>query len=278
MCIRDRHKAGYEYSPKQAMEKINRISDEPEFSSRTINESDNKDVLTRTPAQVKIARVNDENNSKECNEKSKEFQLPDNKGGADAKTSVELGKGTNPSSIINDGVFKHQPGIKTQPPSTDLQSENLSADEPKTARIAENVEKIIEQLKSKLVVNSKNTQMIIRLKPESLGRIRIDFKYDGETVKALFRVENLEVKYALDSELPKLKANWKIDDYKVEINSFENNPGSFNGHRFYSGRAEHDRLNRTFSSNNELSNNELAADSKIKHSVNLYGGAIDLVA
>jgi len=271
-------KAGYKFNLKPITEKIGPISDQPEFSLRTISESDNKDALFRLSAQIKSARSNDENSSKKANEKSKELQLSNNKIVTDTKASIELGKGTKLSSINDDSVFKHQPGIKTQILSTDVKVENPIFNEPITSKTAENVEKIIDQLKSKLVINSKNTQIVIKLKPESLGRITINLKYEGEKINALFRVENPEVKFALDSEMPKLKANWKIDDFRVEINNFENNSGPFNNNRHHFNRTEHDHLNRSLLSNNELSGNEPNANNKISNSANLYGGAIDLIA
>ena len=81
------------------------------------------------------------------------------------------------------------------------------------------VESLVEQLKSQLTSNSHGTRMIIDLKPESLGKIRIDFKYHGDKVEALFKVDHSDIKMLLDSELNKLKNDFRIDSYKVEVNS-----------------------------------------------------------
>jgi len=180
----------------------------------------------------------------------------------------------------------------TQQQASQLQSAHRSSIQPSiqpdapaaesriSARQADTTENIINQIKSKMVVAHDNTRMTIQLKPESLGKILIDFKYNGHKLEVLFRVDNLDVKQALDLEMPKLKADWKIDDFRVAMNNSEQQPNLSENNQRSSGMA-----NQKSSSGNNSVNNVINADNDVlpiernsRNPANVYGGVIDIVA
>jgi flagellar hook-length control protein FliK len=89
--------------------------------------------------------------------------------------------------------------------------------------------KIFNQIKSQLQTANGNTQLTIQLKPESLGKIKVELKTEGDKLNATFRVDNPDVKRVLDAELPNLKHDWKIDNFRIETNmrNAEDGSGSF---------------------------------------------------
>jgi flagellar hook-length control protein FliK len=122
--------------------------------------------------------------------------------------------------------------------------------------------------------------MVIDLKPESLGKIKIDLNYNKDKIEAVFRVDNTEVKAVLDAELPKLRSEMKLDSYRVEMNTNDLNNGL---QAQYDRRAFRDaeQSNRSGkNATNEIDKiNSVPIDNKPKtnRSVNSRGGAVDLV-
>lgn len=182
------------------------------------------------------------------------------------------------SSQIQD--IQHQVSQIQSAQRSIVQSEIPATENHIAAKHADAAENIINQLKSRMIVARENTRMTIQLKPESLGKILIDFKYDGHKLEVLFRVENLDVKQALDLEMPKLKADWKIDDFRVVLNNSEQQPDLNAKNQHSSGMA-----NQKSSPDNNSVNNTINADNDVSpiernsgNPANVYGGVIDIVA
>jgi flagellar hook-length control protein FliK len=101
---------------------------------------------------------------------------------------------------------------------------------------------ILNQIQSQLKSLSGNTQLTILLKPESLGKVKVELRTDGDKLNATFRVDSPDVKRVLDAELPNLKSDWKIDNFRVETNARGANDNlgnstNFNQTRMSDGRS-----------------------------------------
>lgn len=108
-------------------------------------------------------------------------------------------------------------------------NEGVTARTPDISMI-ELADKIIDQLRGRFMMTPLNSQLSIRLKPESLGQIKIDLKYEGDKIEALFRVQNPDVKAILEAEMPRLRHEWKIDSYKIEMESHKSEDNSSTMH------------------------------------------------
>jgi flagellar hook-length control protein FliK len=129
---------------------------------------------------------------------------------------------SNDSSMAN--IFGREQGIDQLGANTTHAEKALQMGEPSTL-IAENL-KIFNQIKSQLQLAGGNTQLTIQLKPESLGKVKVELKTEGDKLNAIFRVDNADVKRVLDAELPNLKHDWKIDSFRVETNARNAEDGS----------------------------------------------------
>lgn len=103
-------------------------------------------------------------------------------------------------------------------------------------------QRILNQIQSQLKSLSGNTQLTIQLKPESLGKVKVELRTDGDKLNATFRVDSPDVKRVLDAELPNLKSDWKIDNFRVETNARGandnlGNSANFNQARMFDGRS-----------------------------------------
>lgn len=143
-----------------------------------------------------------------------------------------ISQSARPQEMVEYVISRQYPGIKFNI-MPDLVGDKLPAENWTSSIAVENIDKIINQLRSRLMVIPGSTQMTIRLKPEHLGRLTISLIYDGKKLEALFKVECLEVKRILEAEMPRLKTELGIDDCKVEtaLKDFDQdfNPSS-NGH------------------------------------------------
>jgi flagellar hook-length control protein FliK len=129
---------------------------------------------------------------------------------------------SNDSSMAN--IFGREQGIDQLGANTAHAEKALPTSEPSTL-IAEHL-KIFNQIKSQLQLAGGNTQITIQLKPESLGKVKVELKTEGDKLNATFRVDNADVKRVLDAELPNLKHDWKIDSFRVETNARNAEDGS----------------------------------------------------
>jgi len=174
-----------------------------------------------------------------------------------------------------------QGSIKTSDTPVDFKNAELLTGKNITGDNLEIIEKIIGQIKSKFVTAPEYTRMTIDLKPENLGKIKLDFEYEGEKIKALLQVDNLKVKLILDADLPRLKSELKIDSIKVEIalNDFkQGNNTSYQRSHFAKYENNHPPRYSEFNEPDEI-------DGKIKSGMvqsakaNVYhGGIVNLLA
>ena len=147
--------------------------------------------------------------------------------------------------------------------------------------IMTNIDNITEQVRSRLQLAFGSSRMVIDLKPESLGKIKIDLNYEKDKVEAIFRVDNTEVKALLDAELPRLKSEMKLDSYRVEMNTNDLNHDlqAQHGHRGF----------RDFNDSPKPGKNESSKSNDVKimpndnnkqknRSIYSRGGSVDLLA
>lgn len=176
------------------------------------NASDDQAVIFKNHQKEKIQKTNRTSVERLITQTSQKTEKLIN-------TAIDVTRGISERTwykeTVEDVISRHYPGIKLNETS-DFASEKLPVEDGASARVVENIDKIISQLRSRLMVISGNTRMTIRLKPESLGRITISLSYDGNKIEALFRVENPEVKQILEAEMSRLKAELNIDNCKVE--------------------------------------------------------------
>ena len=158
-------------------------------------------------------------------------------------------------------------------------SDQISGRTPDINMIVQ-ADKIIDQLRSRFLMTPLNSQLTIKLKPESLGRIKIDFKFEGDKIEALFRVQNPDVKAVLEAELPRLRHEWKIDSYKIQMdsNKLQNNSGTMHNRNGYARAHGNRRIpgyrNAEFVNDGRISR----ADSVISGSAGAYAiGKINLL-
>jgi hypothetical protein len=183
-----------------------------------------KTVLTKVQ---KIQKINQTSVERLTTQNSQKGEKPTNTA---IDTTKVISERTWYKETVEDIISRQYQGIKISEAS-DFVGEKLPMENGMSGRVVENIDKIINQLRSRLAVISGNTQMTIRLKPESLGRITVRLSYDGNKIEALFRVENPEVRQILEAEMSRLKAELNIDNCKVESALREFNQGfnrSFN--------------------------------------------------
>ena len=143
----------------------------------------------------------------------------------------DFAESIRPRVIADNVVPRQYPAIKINE-RLDLASSRLSAENGSPCIAIENIDKIINQLRSRLMVIPGRTQMTIKLKPEHLGRLTIDLSYDGKRVEVLFKVETLGVKQILEAEIMRLRTDLNIDNCKIEmaLKDFQDFNPSSNGH------------------------------------------------
>lgn len=83
---------------------------------------------------------------------------------------------------------------------------------------------LIEQIVSKIQFNKDMTQVKIDLKPETLGKVRMNIVSENGTLKASMLVENNVVKHAIENNLSHLKQNLEnmgvsVQEFNVEVDS-----------------------------------------------------------
>jgi hypothetical protein len=185
----------------------------------------------------------------------------------------------DPKLIIDNLNVKQSSVIRTANPGSDSKVEELLADKCTLPEAISRVENIIQQLRSRFVANPENTQMILKLKPESLGNLRINLRYDGHRLEALFRVENPEARQILEAELPKMRAEWKIDSLKIEMNNLahQENPAHSQQHPARTSGGKYQPVGEHPLRPDDSLDEETAIRNANRHKSNLYGGEIDII-
>jgi len=82
---------------------------------------------------------------------------------------------------------------------------------------AANVKEVVGNIR--IMLNTDKNEMIMRLNPEHLGKLEIKLKKDGEATIASMKVENLEAKTLVESQLSQLRKN--LQDQGVMVSEFK---------------------------------------------------------
>jgi len=238
--------------------------------------------------QVNQAGTQDGNNSKAEFDRAEKaaFDYSSTKAGesvAKAGEVAQISKGVGSSSnqTMNEINSVQQLNLKTSDTPIDFKNAESLPGKSLGSDNIEIAEKIIGQIKSKMTATPEYTRMTIDLKPESLGKIKLDFEYEGEKIKALLQVDNLKVKSILDADLPRLKSELKIDSIKVEItlNDFRQD-GNAPNQRSHFAKYENNHLlhHPKFSEQDEIGG-KISSEAARSAEKNVYhGGIINLLA
>jgi flagellar hook-length control protein FliK len=170
--------------------------------------------------------------------------------------------------------------LTTNTAAKSVNSNTPTPDMGKANEMMTNIDNIAEQIRSRLQLAPGSSRMVIDLKPESLGKIKIDLNYEKNKVEAIFRVDNTEVKALLDAELPKLKSEMKLDSYRVEMNTndLHHDLHAQHGRRGFRDFDDSPKPGKnTVNKNDNI--NTIAVDNKPKTNRSVYsrGGAVDLL-
>jgi len=188
-------------------------------------------------------------------------------------------KGNN--QTVDDVNSSNQLNQKPADSQVQIKTSDLAASKGAGVDTMETAEKIIGQIKSKMAITPEHTRMTIDLKPKSLGKIRIDFKYEQENIKALIQVESSKVKLLLETELPRLKEELKIDSFKVEVNSnnFHQGADARNHRHLFSQFEDNQMPGYKDSKESEFANENKASDKAAGgYSGGTHTGMVNLLA
>lgn len=249
-----------------------------DFAVNELTGSNNNSVKASVETSGNQNHSNDKNND----ESNKNSELNVNTKSATVTTNQSSGTSTAVSKEINSTEINatHTTSAKDVSSSVESKADILTANDN-----SELIENITGQLRSRLTVTNNGTRLTIDLKPEYLGKINIDFTLDKNKLEAVFRVDNGDVKAILDSELPKLKHEFKIDSYRVETNTenYRDDSSGQNARNMFDRMAEDESRYRSSGKISE----ELANKTEINETTNKitnartnygHGGSIDLLA
>jgi hypothetical protein len=225
---------------------------------------DNKASSTHNNNKAESSAINNQaTNTQELNSITKADNLVSRPG----EQNVEFNNQTT-GNLTTHTVAKSANG---NIPATDMTRAN---------ELMANIDNITEQIRSRLQLAPGSSRMVIDLKPESLGKIKIDLNYQKDKVEAIFRVDNTEIKALLDAELPKLKSEMKLDSYRVEMNAndLHHDLHAQHGRRDLRDFNEYPKPGKhTVNKNDNI--NIIPVDNKPKTNRSIYarGGAVDLL-
>jgi len=217
----------------------------------------------KTKTQNQNLSVNKSNSSEQSSNKFIEL------GGkpSDAKTGVRNTTNLNTEVASPDSIKTEQFGL-----IRDQKIVNVPGEMQK--QVIEQIEQLADRMKMRFNAIGKNSQMVLYLKPASLGKVIIDLKCRSEKVEAIFRVDNPAVKQIIENELPKLRLDMKFDECRVELN----NSGDQSHSKYASDRNANSKMAMSKYDNSNDDNNIESQPLKNIASANIYGGAIDMVA
>ena len=81
---------------------------------------------------------------------------------------------------------------------------------------AANIKEVVGNIR--LMFNTNQNEMVMRLNPEHLGKLEIKLKKDGDTMTASMKVENLEAKSLIESQIMQLREN--LQEQGVFVSEF----------------------------------------------------------
>lgn len=169
--------------------------------------------------------------SKAQNANQAETKVKDAKADTVKETSVKETVGTADN---NKDTVNNQPAATINQPQADLKSNNVSKAD-KTLPVSKNeiVNQVIE--KAKVLTNGEKSEMIIDLKPDSLGKLSLKVITERGIVTAQFVAESQQVKQVLESNMQLLKDS--LEKQGLAVQNFSVSVGQQNSERNF-GRNE----------------------------------------
>ncbi len=177
--------------------------------------------------------------SKTQNSNQAETKVKDAKTDNAKETSVKetLGTADNNKDTVN-----NQPTVPNNQTQADLKSNTVSKAD-KTLPVSKNeiVNQVIE--KAKVLTNGEKSEMIIDLKPDSLGKLSLKVITERGIVTAQFIAESQQVKQVLESNMQLLKDS--LEKQGLAVQNFSVSVGQQNSERSFGRNDGYSQENKT---------------------------------
>ena len=160
-----------------------------------------------------------------------------------------------------------------------LNIKQANANLQKESLVKINKSDIINQVitKAEVVVQGSHQEMIMKLEPESLGKLNLKIVVENGLVTAKFLAESQQVKEVLESSFNQLKG--ALQDKGIAVQSFSVSVGQ-QGAEFNSGKG-FDQWKKSIKLSNKISGDYMQLDDEISVNLNPYSyheGKVDLRA
>lgn len=131
----------------------------------------------------------------------------------------------------------------------------------------------------KIMVSSKTNEMVMKLAPEHLGKLEIKLRKEGDKITGRFKVDSLQAKELIESQLPLLKEGLAeqgvhIEEFTIIINGEEPSNSSFafnQGRDGQTGKSQDsDSTNGKSQTNIQANENTVDTSQKSMSGLNIY--------
>ena len=153
----------------------------------------------------------------------------------DAATGKNAGKKTA-AKITSFSNITSDASLSNRKAESGMTAESSSGKGSETVNIKDVVGTV------KIMVSSKTNEMVMRLAPEHLGKLEIRLKKEGDKIMGRFKVDSLQAKELIETQLPLLKQGLAeqgvhVEEFTVIINGEENQHSSFAFNQERDGQA-----------------------------------------
>lgn len=183
---------------------------------------------------------------------------------ADKKATAKTISFSNLANEGSDGNRRAETGVKVE-------------SSPAKAAAPVNIKDIAGTVK--IMISSKTNEMVLKLAPEHLGKLEIRLKKEGDKLTGRFKVESLEAKNAIHSQIHLLKEGLaeqgvQIETFTIIVNGEDDPGGSFafnQGNKHEAGQSGDSGTSRNESrSEIQSSENTAASFQKDPSGLNIY--------
>ncbi len=131
----------------------------------------------------------------------------------------------------------------------------------------------------KIMVSSRTNEMVMKLAPEHLGKLEIKLKKEGDKITGRFKVDSLQAKALIESQLPQLKEGLaeqgvQIEEFTIIINGEENPNSSFASNQERNGQTgqsrDADNTGSKSQSSNQTAENTVDSSRNSTSGLNIY--------
>jgi flagellar hook-length control protein FliK len=177
------------------------------------------------------------------NANTAETKAKEVKADAPKETSV---KETVAAADNNKDTVNNQPASAVNQPQTDLKANAVSkADKPLPVSKSEIINQVVE--KAKVLTNGEKSEMVIDLKPDSLGKLSLKVITERGIVTAQFVAESQQVKQVLESNMQLLKDS--LEKQGLAVQNFSVSVGQQNTERRFGRNDGYSQENKATGNN-----------------------------